>query len=54
MGFVNTSLCVTPECVTASSNILQNLAPNYQSIDPCEDFDQCLSQYIQPREASAN
>jgi endothelin-converting enzyme len=30
-------LCTTPECIHASSEILYNLSPNYQSIDPCSD-----------------
>lgn len=34
------ALCLTPACIIAASNIIQNLAPNYQSIDPCDDFDQ--------------
>ncbi|KAI0126161.1 hypothetical protein BJ170DRAFT_462683 [Xylariales sp. AK1849] len=39
MAANSSSLCLTPECVQAASRILQNMAPNYQSIDPCEDFD---------------
>jgi hypothetical protein len=31
------SLCTTPECIHASSEILYNLSPNYRSIDPCSD-----------------
>ncbi|KAI1859855.1 hypothetical protein JX265_010304 [Neoarthrinium moseri] len=40
MGYFNTSLCLTPECVQTASTILQYMAPNYQALDPCEDFDQ--------------
>ncbi|KAI0153005.1 Metalloprotease [Xylariaceae sp. FL1272] len=35
----NSSLCTTPGCLEAAANILSNLHPNYQAIDPCEDFD---------------
>ncbi|KAI1260352.1 Metalloprotease [Xylariaceae sp. FL1019] len=35
----NSSLCTTPGCLDAAANILKNLHPNYQAIDPCEDFD---------------
>jgi hypothetical protein len=31
------NLCTTPECIHASSEILYNLSPNYQSIDPCSE-----------------
>ncbi|KAL2008312.1 hypothetical protein VTN00DRAFT_8294 [Thermoascus crustaceus] len=34
------SLCQTPECIHAASEILYNLDPNYTNIDPCTDFDQ--------------
>ncbi|OJJ51714.1 hypothetical protein ASPZODRAFT_88397 [Penicilliopsis zonata CBS 506.65] len=34
------SICQTPECVHAASEILYNLDPNYADIDPCTDFDQ--------------
>ncbi|KAF9893058.1 hypothetical protein FE257_012469 [Aspergillus nanangensis] len=37
---VATSVCETPECVHAASEILYNLDPNYANIDPCTDFDQ--------------
>lgn len=33
-------ICLTPACVHASSEILYNLSPNYQDIDPCTDFEQ--------------
>lgn len=34
------TICQTPECVSAASEILRNLDPNYADIDPCTDFDQ--------------
>ncbi|KAL1982237.1 hypothetical protein VTN96DRAFT_1606 [Rasamsonia emersonii] len=33
-------LCTAPECVHAASEILYNLDPNYQNLDPCTDFEQ--------------
>ncbi|KAJ5601688.1 hypothetical protein N7510_011222 [Penicillium lagena] len=33
-------LCQSPECLHAASEILYNLDPNYDKIDPCTDFDQ--------------
>lgn len=34
------SLCETPECVHAASEILYNLDSNFTNVDPCTDFDQ--------------
>ncbi|KAL5340080.1 hypothetical protein BJX70DRAFT_131494 [Aspergillus crustosus] len=34
------TICQTPECVNAASEILRNLDPNYGDIDACTDFDQ--------------
>lgn len=34
------TICQTPECVSAASEILRNLDPKYADIDPCTDFDQ--------------
>ena len=34
------TVCLTPACVVAASNILQNMSPRYHTIDPCDDFDQ--------------
>ncbi|KAK6085991.1 endothelin-converting enzyme [Seiridium cupressi] len=36
------SLCLTSACVHAASDILYNLAPNYESIDACTNFDQLV------------
>lgn len=33
------SICLTPACVIAAAEILQNLSPRYHEIDPCENFD---------------
>ena len=31
-------ICLTPACVLAAGGILQNMSPNHQRLDPCEDF----------------
>lgn len=31
-------VCLTPECVLASAEILTSRSPNYADIDPCNDF----------------
>ncbi|KAI0401376.1 peptidase family M13 [Xylaria palmicola] len=36
---MNTSLCVSPTCIHAASEILYNLSPNYKELDPCTQFD---------------
>lgn len=36
-------LCVTPQCINAAANILGNLHPNWESLDPCDKFDECTS-----------
>lgn len=52
------SLCQSPECVHAASNILYNLHPNYTNIDPCTDFDQYVCggwkerHYMRPDQSS--
>ena len=33
------TICVTPACVIAASEILQNMSPRYREIDPCQNFD---------------
>ncbi|KAI1135264.1 endothelin-converting enzyme 1 [Hypoxylon sp. FL0543] len=33
------SLCLTSDCIHASSEILYNLSPDYKTIDPCTHFD---------------
>lgn len=33
------SMCLTPACVIAAAEILQNLSPRHHEIDPCENFD---------------
>ncbi|KIW04230.1 uncharacterized protein PV09_04536 [Verruconis gallopava] len=35
-------ICLTPECVHASSEILYNLSPDYESIDACTDFEELV------------
>lgn len=32
------NICITPECVLASAEILSSRSPNYQNIEPCDDF----------------
>jgi endothelin-converting enzyme len=34
------SVCTTPACVHASSEILYNLSPDYKNIDPCSNFEE--------------
>ncbi|KAI2631977.1 endothelin-converting enzyme 1 [Hypoxylon sp. NC1633] len=36
---MSSSLCLTPACIHAASEVLYNLSPDYQSIDPCTHFD---------------
>ncbi len=33
------TICLTPACVVAASEILQNMSPRYHKIDPCTSFD---------------
>ncbi|KAK8136223.1 hypothetical protein PG984_004163 [Apiospora sp. TS-2023a] len=42
MGQSNSSpsMCLTPTCVKAAAHVLDNLHPNYKSMDPCTDFAQ--------------
>lgn len=35
-------LCTSPACVHAASELLYNLAPNYQELDPCTDFEELV------------
>ena len=32
------ALCTTPACTSVANNILQNMSPDYQQLDPCENF----------------
>lgn len=34
------ALCLEPECIHAASEILYNLDPHYEDIDPCDNFEQ--------------
>ena len=38
----NATLCTTPACVHAASNILYGLSPNYKKIDPCTNIDEMV------------
>lgn len=40
--FNDSTTCLTPACIHASSEILYNLSPNYQNIDPCTDFEELV------------
>ena len=33
------TICVTPGCVLAASEIIQSMSPRYHDIDPCSNFD---------------
>lgn len=35
-------ICLTPACIHASSELLYNLSPDYQHIDPCADFEELV------------
>ncbi len=39
---INADICLTPACVHAASEILYNLSPNYQDLDPCTDFEELV------------
>lgn len=32
------SLCTTPGCVLAAAELIRDMSPNYDQIDPCQDF----------------
>ncbi|KAI1753827.1 peptidase family M13 [Xylaria castorea] len=36
---MDASICTTPTCIHAASEILYNLSPNYKELDPCTQFD---------------
>ena len=36
------TICLTPACVHAASEILYNLDPEYEQVDACSDFDQLV------------
>lgn len=36
------TVCQTPACIHASSEILYNLSPKYKELDPCTDFDELV------------
>ncbi|KAL9129346.1 MAG: hypothetical protein Q9217_002184 [Psora testacea] len=38
------TVCLTPSCVVAASEILENMSPNYHDIDPCTNFDKYVCQ----------
>lgn len=35
----NSSLCLTPACLQAASNILWQIAPDWDKLDPCTNFE---------------
>ncbi|KAJ2990571.1 hypothetical protein NUW58_g2883 [Xylaria curta] len=36
---MDASVCTTPTCIHAASEILYNLSPDYKNLDPCTQFD---------------
>lgn len=38
----SSALCLTPTCIHAASEILYNLSPDYQKIDPCTNFNELV------------
>ncbi|KAI0161414.1 peptidase family M13 [Xylariaceae sp. FL1272] len=52
------SLCTTATCIHAASEILYNLSPDYQTLDPCTNFDNLVcdgfkSRYDIPEDRSS-
>ncbi|KAI0441282.1 peptidase family M13 [Xylaria telfairii] len=39
---MDTSICTTPACIHAASEILYNLSPDYKELDPCVQFDKLV------------
>ncbi|CAL3963260.1 unnamed protein product [Diplocarpon coronariae] len=39
---MQSSVCLTPACVHASSEILYNLSPGYKTMDPCDNFEELV------------
>jgi len=37
-GSTGNELCLKPACLHAASHVIQNLAPNWETLDPCTDF----------------
>ncbi|KAI0137377.1 hypothetical protein BJ170DRAFT_605598 [Xylariales sp. AK1849] len=46
---MGSSLCLTPACIHAASEILYNLSPEYQSLDACTNFDQLVCEGFDAR-----
>ncbi|KAK4446366.1 hypothetical protein QBC34DRAFT_450803 [Podospora aff. communis PSN243] len=40
------SLCLTPACMQAASNLVWQLAPNWDRMDPCTDFDKMVCHHF--------
>ena len=38
----NTTLCLTPACLQIASDFAKSLSPDYQTIDPCTDFEELV------------
>jgi hypothetical protein len=38
---MSVGVCNTQACLDIAKEILTSLAPNYQEVDPCADFDTC-------------
>ncbi|KAI1108761.1 peptidase family M13 [Nemania sp. NC0429] len=36
---MDTSVCMSPTCIHAASEVLYNLSPDYKNLDPCTQFD---------------
>jgi endothelin-converting enzyme len=41
-GSLSDSPCLTPACIHAASDLLDNLSPNYKELDPCTDFEELV------------
>jgi hypothetical protein len=40
----NSSVCLTPACLQAATTLVWQLAPNWDKMDPCTEFDK--SEYL--------
>ncbi|KAH8162956.1 hypothetical protein CIB48_g5296 [Xylaria polymorpha] len=46
---MDSSICTSPTCIHAASEILYNLSPDYKELDPCTQFDKLVCDGFQNR-----
>ncbi len=39
---MNSSVCTTPACLQAAAQYIQNLSPDYRTLNPCANFEQLV------------